>query len=90
MWIKCSCNYNKNSQYDQKISQTNIRASPAAVLSPTLRSNRTHHEERLHLKNKKRTQSSDLVRFFLKKQQMKTGGISSKYFIIVLLLDQVH
>lgn len=67
MWIKCSCNYNKNSQYDQKISQTNIRASPAAVLSPTLRSNRTHHEERLHLKNKKRTQSSDLVRFFLKK-----------------------
>lgn len=36
----------------QKEGETNIQASPAAVLPPALRSNRTHHEERPHLKIK--------------------------------------
>lgn len=39
----------------QKVDETNILASHAAVLPPVLRSNRTHHEEKPHLKTNKCT-----------------------------------
>lgn len=42
-----------------KVDETNIPASPAAVLPPAPRSNRTHHEERPRLKTKKWTEPID-------------------------------
>lgn len=49
MCIKGSCTIINMSQKDE----TNIQVSPVAVLPPALRSNRTHHVERRHLKIKK-------------------------------------
>lgn len=43
----------------EKVSETNIQASPEAVLPPALRSNRTHHEERPPLKTKTWTEHGE-------------------------------
>lgn len=76
---------------DEKVNQTNIRASPAAVPPPALRSNRTHREEKHRLKTRKQHQSFiDLVKFKKTRDEKVELQYQSKYFIIVWLLGQTH
>lgn len=49
---ECSHTVLNMSQSAVKAGETDILASPVAVLPPALRNNRTHHEETLHLKHK--------------------------------------
>lgn len=77
-----------NKQNVKKVDETNIRASPVAVLPPALRSNRTHHEGRPRLKIKKCTEPFNKLETFttlLRSQTIQFVLVlqyKSKYFII--------
>lgn len=77
-----------NKQNVKKVDETNIRASPVAVLPPALRSNRTHHEGRPRLKIKKSTEPFNKLETFttlLRSQTIQFVLVlqyKSKYFII--------